>query len=135
MAKILIVDDDPVCCRLLKRWLSRFGPCDVAYNGHEAIGAFRIALEQGAPYDLVCLDILMPCAHGHRVLDEIRALERQHGIAGSDGVKVVMITAVADPKHCIRAFREGCESYITKPLDENHVLEQVTWLLGTPAQA
>jgi two-component system chemotaxis response regulator CheY len=130
MPKFLIVDDDVACRSLEQAFLAPFGRCDLAYDGHEAIGAFRIALEAGEPYDLVCLDIMMPGFDGHKVLDAIRSLERQRGIFGNDGVKVVMATALADSKHCIRAFKEGCESYITKPIDEQELLTQVRNLLG-----
>jgi two-component system, chemotaxis family, chemotaxis protein CheY len=130
MTKILIVDDDGACRRLLKQFLSPLAQCDMAYNGHEAIGAFRIALDNDARYDLVFLDILMPGPDGHRVLDSIRELEKGRNIGGSDGVKVVMMTALSDTKHCVRAFREGCESYLTKPFNRSSVLAQFSALLG-----
>ena len=120
--KYLIVDDDRLCRVLLENMLSPFGHGDVASSGAEAIGAFLLALDDGDPYDLICLDIMMPGSDGHRTLEAIRAVERQRGIHGSDGVKVIMTTALSDSKHCIRAFHEGCESYVTKPLDERVLL-------------
>ncbi len=120
--RYLIVDDDPVCRELLKAILSQYGRCDVAYDGQEAVDAVRLALEDGAPYDLVCLDIMMPGSSGHDALRAIRAVERERGIGGSDGVKVIMTTALRDSKHCVRAFREGCESYVTKPIREGDLL-------------
>lgn len=72
-------------------------------------------------YDLVLIDIEMPGIDGHEVLDTIREMESRRGIHGSDGVKVIMTTALMDSKHCIRAFEEGCESYITKPIDEDEL--------------
>lgn len=123
--KFLIVDDDKLCRMLLESMLSPLGTCHTAYDGSEAINAFRVALDEGEPYDLVCLDIMMPSMDGHQVLDMIREIERRRGILGSDGVKVIMTTALCDSKHCIRAFREGCESYLTKPIREEQLLEQV----------
>jgi two-component system chemotaxis response regulator CheY len=128
--KYLIVDDDGVCREVVKTILSPFGVCDLAYNGQEAVGAFRMALDRGEPYDLVCLDIMMPGSNGHAVLDSIRQIEHQRGILGSDGVKVIMATGVRDPKQCVQAFREGCESYVSKPVAEHELLEQVQSLLG-----
>lgn len=128
--KYLIVDDDGVCREVVKTALSPFGHCDLAFNGLEAIGAFRMALDSGEPYDLVCLDIMMPGSDGHAVLDSIRQIEKQRGIFGSDAVKVIMTTGVRDPKQCLQAFREGCESFVAKPVMEQQLLGQVQTLLG-----
>ncbi len=128
--KCLIVDDDPACRRLVKCLLSPYGHCDLAHDGHEAIGAFRMALEAGHGYDLICLDIMMPGLDGHEVLAALRELERQRGIRGSDAAKVVMTTALMDSRNCIQAFSEGCESYVTKPIEEQQLLAEVRKLLG-----
>ena len=130
MVQFLIVDDDPACRRLFEHYLRPFGQCDLAHDGREGLAAFRMALDRGQPYDLVCLDVMMPGSDGHEVLDSLRKMEHQRGILGSDGAKVVMATASTDSKHCIRAFREGCESYLTKPITEKALLKQVELLLG-----
>ncbi len=132
--KFLIVDDDAVCRKLVKTILAPYGDCDLAFDGSEAIDAVRLALEDGQPYDLVCLDIMMPGTDGHEALEAIRQLESRRGIAGSDGVKIIMTTALVDSKHCIRAFHNGCESYVTKPLRAEKLLEQVRVLLGGPLE-
>ena len=124
-ARYLIVDDDGVCRALMKDILSPFGQCTFAYDGQEAVDSVRLALEDGRPYDLITLDIMMPGMNGHDALRGIRALEAARGIRGSDGVKVIMTTALRDSKHCIQSFREGCESYVTKPVDEGQLLDKM----------
>ncbi len=128
--KILIVDDDRLCRELLRTILEPYAQCDQAVDGGEAIDAFRLALEDGNRYDLVCLDIMMPEADGHQVLEAIRSLEHRHGIGGSDGTKVMMTTALVDSKHCIRSFKEGCEDYYTKPIKQDDFLRHVRALMG-----
>ncbi|MBN2024233.1 MAG: response regulator [Pirellulales bacterium] len=128
--RFLVVDDDRACRALLENILGRYGECDAACDGDEAIQRVREALDARRPYDLVCLDIMMPNRDGHQTLDAIRQIEYEHGVFGSDGVKVVMVTALSDSKHCIRAFHEGCESYVTKPIDAMVLLDQVRVLLG-----
>ena len=44
-----------------------------------------------------------------------------------------MTTALHDSKHCIQSFREGCEAYVTKPIDENDLLEKLQQLGLTAA--
>ncbi len=123
--RILIVDDDRLCRELMRRILGQFGQCDVAEDGKEGIAAFHIALEDGQGYDLVCLDIMMPEVDGHETLLGIRKLEDEFGITGLAGAKVIMTTALHDSKHCIRAFREGCECYHTKPINEAELVCQM----------
>ena len=123
--RFLIVDDDPACRVLLRTILSPYADCDLAFDGTEGIDAFRLALEDGCPYDLICLDIMMPGINGHDALKAVRKLEAEHGIYGSDGVKVIMTTALRDSKHCIRSFKEGCECYLTKPINEDELIDRM----------
>ena len=125
MPRFLIVDDDQVSCEQLRDILSPHGECDVATDGEQAIESVRAALDNNTPYDMVCLDILMPNTGGHDALRGIRRMEAEHGLAGSDGVKVIMTTAVRDSRHCLQAFREGCESYLAKPIDPTELLQQM----------
>lgn len=120
--RFLIVDDDRVCRELIKAMLEPYGQCTFAVDGQEAIDAVRLALEDGEPYDLVALDIMMPSVSGHDALKGIRKLEADRGVYGSDGVKVIMTTALRDSKHCIQSFKEGCESFVTKPVVEEELL-------------
>ena len=123
--KILIAEDDFTCRKLLQTFLSEYGDCFVAINGHEAVEAVREALDEGQPYDLICLDIMMPEMDGHEALEAIRQIENEHGIAGLDGVKVIMTTVLGDSKNVIGAFRTGCEAYIVKPIGKEKLLEEM----------
>lgn len=122
---ILIVEDDFVCRRLLQRCLACYGDCDVAINGIEAVDVFKVALDEGHPYDLICLDIMMPKMNGHQALEAIRQVETEHGISGPDCVKVIMTTVLADSRNVMDAFREGCGSYVVKPIDKQNLLNEV----------
>lgn len=115
--KSLVVEDDFVSRRILQKVLSKYGPCDITVNGQEALTAFKMAWEENEPYDLVCLDIMMPEMDGFEVLKEIRVFEDERGIFGLEGVKVIMTTALDDPKTIMRAFKEQCEDYLVKPIN------------------
>jgi two-component system, chemotaxis family, chemotaxis protein CheY len=121
--KALIVDDDFSCRKILQMILSRHGDCDVAVDGEEAIKAFRAAAEEGEPYNLICLDIMMPGMDGHQVLRAIRQIEADSGVHGLDGVRVVMTTALDDYENVRRSFEEQCEGYLTKPIRREKLVE------------
>ena len=126
--KCLIVEDDFAARKLLQVYLSDYADCFIAVNGHEAVEAIREALEEGESYDLICLDIMMPEMDGHKALEAIRQVEKEHGIGGLDGVKVIMTTALDDSKNIMGAFRTGCEAYIVKPIRKEKLLEEIQQL-------
>ncbi len=41
-----------------------------------------------------------------------------------------MTTCVSESQHCVQAFREGCESYLVKPFQQEALIEQVRSFLG-----
>ncbi|MBF0477690.1 MAG: response regulator [Deltaproteobacteria bacterium] len=118
--KVLIVEDEFVSRKLLQALLAPYGTCDIAANGREAVHAFKLARQTNDPYDLILMDIMMPEMDGHEALREIRDLEKVMGVAGDEEVKVIMVTALDDPKNVVKAFYEGgAASYIAKPLDRS----------------
>jgi len=116
--QILIAEDDFVSRLLLQEMLKPYGTCQVAVNGEEAVAAFARMLDLHTPYGLICLDIMMPGMDGQEALKQIREMERQRGIGGSDAVKIIMTTALDDPKNIMQALVRGpSDGYLTKPLD------------------
>ena len=80
--------------RLLQAILAPHGACHVAVGGREALEAFKMALKDKQPYNLICLDIMMPEMDGQEVLKEIRRTEDELGISGCDRAKIIMTTAL-----------------------------------------
>ena len=120
--KTLIVEDDFTSRLFLQTFLSRYGECHIAVNGREAVKAFRMATGSESPYDLICMDIMMPEMDGQEALKQVRAMEEACGVAPSHGVKIVMTTAVKEMKEVFRSFRELCDAYLVKPIDTAELL-------------
>lgn len=124
--KILIVEDDFISRRILKEILSPCGDCDIVVDGEEAIQAFKLAREENEPYDLICMDIMMPNVDGQEALKQIRQIEKQAGVRGSAEVKVIMVTALDDPKTVFHAYyKGGATSYIVKPIEKEKLLIEI----------
>jgi len=132
--RILIVEDDPALQDVLQMFLADYGTPDTAANGREALEAIHLSIDARQPYDLVCMDIMMPEMDGLEALQKIRQLEFQHYQDDLPSVKVIMITAKDMAKDMMSAFRAGCEAYITKPLSREKLLKQIRemGLLDTP---
>jgi len=123
--RILLVEDDFACRFLLQSFLCRYGECHIAVNGREAVDAFRASLKLGQPYDLICMDIMMPEMDGLEAVHQIRSMEESHGIRSTHGVKIIMTTTVDAVSEVFKCFNELCDAYLVKPIDLGQLLNQM----------
>lgn len=75
--KILLAEDDFASRKFMTNYLEKYGDCDITVDGEEAVDAFLMALEDGEPYDLICLDVMMPVLDGYQALKAIRDIEKE----------------------------------------------------------
>jgi two-component system, chemotaxis family, chemotaxis protein CheY len=115
--RMLVVEDDAASRILLKTFLSRFGDCDVAVNGREAVEAFRSTAARRLKYDLICIDIMMPEMDGREAVRQMRAMEEAEGTLPACGARIVMLTAVDDMKEVIESFQDFSDAYLIKPIN------------------
>ena len=116
---ILLAEDDFATRKFMVNFLSKYGECDVTVDGMEAVDAFMMALEDDEPYDLVCLDVMMPVMDGYQSLAGIRNLEKERKIPEDKAAKVIMTTQLNDEKNVKMAFDLGCTIYSGKPIDKD----------------
>ena len=105
--RILVVDDHQSNRDLLARHLARDGH-DVVTAGDGELG-LRLA-EEGA-FDLVLLDLLMPCMSGYEVLCRLKSGSRYGGLP------VIMISALDEMDSVVRCIEAGAEDFLPKPFD------------------
>ena len=117
--KVLIAEDDFASRKFMLRFFEKYGECDVTVDGKEAVEAYKMAIECGEPYDLICLDIMMPEMDGHQALKAIRKIEEESGVAEDERVKIVMTTALSETRHVTKAFENGCTAYAGKPINQD----------------
>jgi two-component system NtrC family response regulator len=104
MARILIIDDDPLVCCLLSDAIGELG--------HNV--RVRSTLQQGveenasADFDVLFLDVMLPDGCG---LDAIKGLKN-----AKSSPEVIIITGAGDPDSAELAIRSGAWDYIQKPL-------------------
>ena len=104
MALVMICDDHPDTCGVLRRIIRRMGPAVACFHrGADLVEAGRTVLPS-----LVLLDVTMPVMDGLETLAALKALP------GWDGVPVVMFTAMSDPRTEAEAMRLGAADYWLK---------------------
>ncbi len=126
--KTLIVEDDFTSRMILQEILKHYGSTHIAVNGKEAVAAVRAALDEEQPYDLICLDIMMPEMDGQQALRLIREQEEAMGILSNRGAKIIMTTALDDARNVMSAFNNLCDGYLTKPIRKSTLIEKLQQL-------
>ncbi len=121
--KVLVVDDDPVCRRLLQASLLKRG-CEVvtARNGEEAH-----ALARDHKPDVVITDVVMPRLDGFELCRRIKA------DAELRRAPVILLTALSDSGDVIGALQSGADGFITKPYDKDFLAACMESLIARAA--
>ena len=118
--KIMLVDDSATVL-LMQRMILSKGPYDLvtASDGQEAVE--RAPLEKP---DLILLDVMMPRLGG---LEACRRLREQQA---TSNIPIIMVTTRGELENVETAFGNGCNDYVTKPINGLELLTKVRNFLG-----
>jgi len=115
--RLLLVEDDTKLVRALTVGLEREGyVVDAAESGDAAL-----ALAQGADYEAVVLDLMLPGIDGFTVCRQLRGAGRW--------MPVLMLTARTDVTDRIRGLDAGADDYLVKPFDFGELLARLRALM------
>ena len=115
---VLVIDDDPVACEHARLVLGKAGiACETVLSGREAIEMVRLRLARQKPFDLLLIDLKMPEMDGVETAREIRR------IVGHE-TAIIMITAYKWDDVLKEAESAGVDSFISKPLFADNVIEE-----------
>ena len=117
--KILIVEDDAVAGESLKENLIERGytVVDVCPTGEEALRKTR----ETRP-DIILMDLRMPVMSGYEAISEIRKVNID--------IPIIIQTAFAREEDKQKILDSGCNDYLTKPLDEELLIQAIYKYLG-----
>ena len=118
MATVLMVDDSRTSRKILRATLEKGGYTVVgeASNGEEGYLKYK----ELKP-DIVTMDITMPAMDG---IESLTLIKKENS-----GAKVVMITAAGQKESMVEALKRGADEFITKPFEEEKVLETLKHMI------
>lgn len=111
--KVLIVDDEPVICKLLAHLVEKDG--FIPLTAPDAMVALSIFAEENL--DVLLTDIMMPDVSGIDLLKQVRVMDPD--------LPVVMITAHADIPGAVEAIKLGAYDYFSKPFQNAEVMSVI----------
>jgi len=107
---LLVVDDRPADAFLMRKALERHGPKNVevkvAVHGRDAISMVELGLRP----QLILLDLIMPVMDGHEFL----AFRKTDALLRK--IPVLVLTTSPSPSDIVRAYEQGANSYLKKPV-------------------
>jgi len=120
MSTVLVVEDNLMNLELIVQILEDRYEVVTARDGRQGLD-----LAAGQPPDLIIMDLSLPVLDGWQAT---RALKQD---PGTSTIPVVALTAHAMPGDDERARQAGCDEVLTKPVDEDLLLETLERLLDT----
>jgi two-component system OmpR family response regulator len=124
-AHILVVDDEPEICAIVKDYLTDEGyKVSAACDGSD----MRRIIEQ-SPVDLILLDVMLPREDGLSLIRSLRAENR--------AIRVIMLSGRGDTIDRIVGLEMGADDYLTKPFSLRELLARVKSVMrrSSPASA
>jgi signal transduction histidine kinase/CheY-like chemotaxis protein len=115
----LVVDDNTINLRILQMYCKKRGlSCLSAADGKQAVEIFSKrqaphAAGDGAPIELILMDLQMPVCNGIDATQEIRSLEKQNGWNSSI---LFMVTGQDSEMDRAAASTVGADDYLVKPI-------------------
>ena len=117
MTTVLVVDDEPLVCDVVARYLERDGHRVVmASDGDRA----RESIEREAP-GLVLLDVMLP--------GQTDGLDLCRWIRSSSELPVILLTARVEEADRIVGLELGADDYVTKPFSPRELAVRVRTVL------
>lgn len=110
MIKVILIDDEPLACEVIKSYLKHFDDMEVVQECSDGFAGVK-AIQQHQP-DLIFLDIQMPKINGFEMLEIL-------------DVKPSVIFITAYDSYAIKAFEANAVDYLLKPVPEERFREAV----------
>jgi len=130
--KILVVEDNSVNQKVIKRMLLHYGyECQIANDGLEALELVQKELTTSSPiFNLVFMDLQMPRMGGIESCSKIRALLQPH-----QQPRIVALTANVLPKEQEMCLEAGMDDFVSKPVEINCLYNALSRAISINNQA
>lgn len=113
MKKVLVIEDDPNIVDLLEIHLTDLG-CSII---RAADGMRGLAAAEGAAFDLIILDLMLPYVDGLEVCRRLRMQQIN--------TPILMLTAKSEEIDKVLGLETGADDYLTKPFSIRELIARV----------
>ncbi len=127
--KVLIVDDNATNRRILHGQVTSWDMYDdSAASGPDALRKMRAAVEEGEPYDVAILDMMMPGMDGMQLA---RSIKDDPNISRT---RLMLLTSIGQRGDGEEARQAGIEAYLTKPVRQSELYNTLATIMDRPIE-
>ncbi len=119
---VLIVDNEPKICDLIKLFLEASEKFDTIITAHSAVQAMQKL--QNQEFSLLIIDYAMPGKTGVDLISQLAKTPRYFGM------KFILISGCLKREDVIRAMSNGAKNILVKPFGREQLLRKVFEVLG-----
>ena len=116
MPRILVVDDEPDICRLIRRYAE--------HDGYETVGVSdgteAVAICQKEDFDIIIMDVMMPDMDGYAACRKIRE---------NKDIPVLMLSARGEEYDKLFGFEVGVDDYVVKPFSPKELMARINVII------
>ena len=122
MLRILVVDDEPDICQMIRRYAE--------HDGYETVGVSdgteAVAICQKEDFDIIIMDVMMPDMDGYAACRKIREIK---------DIPVLMLSARGEEYDKLFDFEVGVDDYVTKPFSPKELMARINVIIKRHAKA
>ncbi|MCR4890569.1 MAG: response regulator transcription factor [Lachnospiraceae bacterium] len=112
MPRILVVDDEPDICQMIRRYAE--------HDGYETVGVSdgteAVEICQKEDFDIIIMDVMMPDMDGYSACKRIREKK---------DIPVLMLSARGEEYDKLFGFEVGVDDYVTKPFSPKELMARI----------
>jgi CheY-like chemotaxis protein len=114
-SKILIVDDNKITLKLIKKYLEGNNyNVMIAVDGEECINS----VNSNKP-DIILLDVMMPKLDGYETIKRLKSDKE------TKDIPVIIVTALNDVTNQVKSIRSGADDFLSKPIEEKLLIAKI----------
>ncbi len=112
MPRILVVDDEPDICQMIRRYAE--------HDGYETVGVSdgteAVEICRREDFDIIIMDVMMPDMDGYAACRKIREMK---------DIPVLMLSARGEEYDKLFGFEVGVDDYVTKPFSPKELMARI----------
>ena len=112
MPRILVVDDEPDICQMIRRYAE--------HDGYETVGVSdgtkAVEICRKEDFDIIIMDVMMPDMDGYAACRKIREMK---------DIPVLMLSARGEEYDKLFGFEVGVDDYVTKPFSPKELMARI----------
>lgn len=117
MIKILVVEDNPLNCKILSFHLKKLDfYVKISFTGEDALDVYK-----REHFDIVLMDLMLPGISGYEATRQIREVEKE--LYAVQRTYVIALTANTMDNERERCLKNGMDEYMSKPFDIRKLLD------------